>query len=489
MFLKNLECALLTVGQMVRADQLTIASGLSAVDLMRNAGLSVVREIESRWSVRPILVLCGPGNNGGDGFVVARQLSQQGWPVRVAMLGSRDRMTAEARYHADLWQGNIEPLTLISLGDAELVVDAVFGAGFQPLRTNPAIPIFSEIAHRNLRMIAIDVPSGVEGDTGQVHTPAKAVLTVTFFRKKPCHLLMPSRSHCGEVVVADIGIAPSVFETLVPDVFENSPALWYSSFPRPSLESHKYDRGHAMVYGGYPMTGAARLAAFAAARIGAGLTTVVVPEVAFAIYATCMTSIMVRPLSARDSLRSALQDKRISAFLIGPGAGVSETTRRDTVTLLKTKRATVIDADAITVFQDKPTDLDRSIRGPCVLTPHDGEFARIFDPAGDKLTRCRRAAKRSGSVIVLKGADTVIASPSGLCAINSNAPPTLATAGAGDVLSGIITGLLAQGMNTWEAACCGVWIHGEAARTFGPGLIADDLPDLIPEVLRSLNEI
>jgi NAD(P)H-hydrate epimerase len=313
-----------------------------------------------------------------------------------------------------------------------------------------------------------------------------AALTVTFFRKKPCHLLLPSKTHCGEVIVTDIGIPSSVLDTIQPDVFENNPSLWHSHLRQPTSGSNKFDRGHALVYGGYPMTGAARLSAFAAARIGAGLTTVVVPEVAFPIYAASMTSIMVKPLSSRDTLRTILQDKRITAFLIGPGAGVSETTRRDTLLLLKAKRASVIDADAITAFQEQPAELDQAIAGPCVLTPHDGEFARIFDSAGDKLTRCRRAAKRSGAVIVLKGADTVIACPNGRCVINNNAPPTLATAGAGDVLSGIITGLLAQGLDPFEAACAGVWIHGEAARLFGPGLIAEDLPGMIPSVLRSL---
>ena len=481
----NQQNALLTVDQMSQADRLASDSGVSAQELMANAGQAVVREIESRWSIRPIVVLCGPGNNGGDGFVVARLLAQHGWPVRVAMMGSRERMTTEARYHTDQWEGEIEPIATDVLDGAQLVVDAIFGAGFVPSRENPTSTIFAEIARRSLTMIAVDVPSGVVGDTGNVLTPATAALTVTFFRKKPCHLLMPSKSHCGEIVVADIGIPSVVLDTITPDTFENDPSLWLSKWPQQRHDSNKYDRGHAVVYGGYPMTGAARLSAIAAARIGAGLTTIVVPEIAFPIYAASMTSIMVKPLTSQDTFRKTIQDKRFTAFLIGPGAGVCETTRRDTLTLLKTKRATVIDADAITAFQDNPSDLDRAIDGPCVLTPHDGEFARIFDPSGDKLTRARRAANRSGAVVILKGPDTVIACPSGKCVINGNAPSSLATAGSGDVLSGILTGLLAQGMDTFEAACAAVWIHSEAARLFGPGLIADDLPDMIPRVLGS----
>jgi ADP-dependent NAD(P)H-hydrate dehydratase / NAD(P)H-hydrate epimerase len=291
---------------------------------------------------------------------------------------------------------------------------------------------------------------------------------------------------CGEVVVADIGTLPSVFETIVPDTFENDPALWLSKLPHPHDDGNKYTRGHALISGGYPMTGAARMAARAAARAGAGLTTIAVPEIALPIYASALTSIMVKPLEALEDFTRLLDDRRFTALLIGPGAGVSEETRTRVLAMLRTGQPTVLDADAITVFEEDPPSLYRAIVGPCVLTPHDGEFRRLFDPGGDKLTRARAAARRSGAIIVLKGSDTVIAAPDGRAVINANAPPTLATAGAGDVLSGIVLGLLAQGMEPFLAATAAVWLHGAAAVEFGPGLMAEDLPDLLPGVLRSL---
>jgi hydroxyethylthiazole kinase-like uncharacterized protein yjeF len=277
-----------------------------------------------------------------------------------------------------------------------------------------------------------------------------------------------------------------VLEQIVPDTFENNPELWLSDLPRPGDGGNKYTRGHALIFGGYPMTGAARMSARAAARVGAGLTTIAVPEIALPIYATSLTSIMVQPLAARKDFDHLLDDHRVTAMLIGPGAGASEETRTRALAMLGTGRPTVLDADAITVFHEDPLALGRAIVGPCVLTPHEGEFRRIFDMGGDKLTRSRAAARRSGAIIVLKGSDTVISAPDGRAVINANAPPTLATAGSGDVLSGIVLGLLAQGMAPFLAAVAAVWLHGAAAAEFGPALIAEDLPDLLPGVFRRL---
>jgi NAD(P)H-hydrate epimerase len=341
-------------------------------------------------------------------------------------------------------------------------------------------------ARKGSQIVAIDVPSGVMGDTGGVLGAVPAVLTVTFFRKKPGHVLLPGRLLCGEVVVTDIGTPPSVLHTIAPNTFENDPALWLAQLPHPEEGSNKYTRGHALISGGYPMTGAARMAARAAARAGAGLTTIAVSEIALPIYAAALTSIMVRPIAAPDDFDRLLADRRISAFLIGPGAGVGEETRVRALAMLGTGRATVLDADAITSFQDDPPALDRAIVGACVMTPHEGEFKRVFDASGDKLLRTRAAARRSGAVIVLKGTDTVIAAADGRAIINTNAPPTLATAGSGDVLSGIVLGLLAQGMEPFTAAAAAVWLHGAAATAFGPGLLAEDLPDLLPGVFQRL---
>jgi NAD(P)H-hydrate epimerase len=310
---------------------------------------------------------------------------------------------------------------------------------------------------------------------------------VTFFHKKPGHLLLPGRLLCGEIVVADIGTPLSVLDHLDVDTFENGPALWGASLPRPHDGGNKYTRGHALISGGYPMTGAARMAARAAARSGAGLTTIAVPEIALPIYAAALTSVMVKPLAAPEDFAGLLSDRRLSAFLIGPGAGVSEETRLRALAMLATGRPTLLDADAITAFKTDPQTLEKAIIGPCVMTPHDGEFRRLFDPAGDKLTRTRAATRRSGAIIVLKGTDTVIVEPSGQAIINSNAPSSLATAGSGDVLSGIVLGLLAQGMDPFLAAAAAVWLLGAAATAFGPGLLAEDLPDLLPGVFQSLD--
>jgi NAD(P)H-hydrate epimerase len=484
----NGQTALLDVRRMDEADRLTVAAGTPAIELMENAGNAVAHSIGQRWTKRPVIVLCGPGNNGGDGFVTARHLSEAGWPVRIALVGSRDRLVNEARHHAKLWHGGVETLAPAVLHGAELVVDAIFGAGLSRALDGPVAETLAAAARTGVPIVAIDVPSGLMGDTGETLGAVAAVLTVTFFRKKPGHVLLPGRRLCGEVVVADIGIPFSVLDKIMPDTFENDLSLWQSELPRLDEAGNKYTRGHALVSGGYPMTGAARMAARAAARAGAGLTTIAVPEIALPIYAAALTSIMLRPLAAPRDFERLLDDPRFSALLIGPGAGANEETRTRALAMLRTGRPTLLDADAITIFQDDPPSLDRAIIGPCVLTPHDGEFRRLFDPSGDKLTRTRAAARRSGAIIVLKGSDTVITAPDGRAIINSNAPPTLATAGAGDVLGGIVLGLLAQGMDPFLAAAAAVWLHGAAATDFGPGLIAEDLPDLLPRVFRRLHE-
>ncbi len=480
------DTALLNVRQMGEADRLSVEAGIPVFELMDRAGKAIALAIEQRFSACRVLVLCGPGNNGGDGFAAARYLAGHGWPVRVALLGGRDRLTGAAHVHAQLWTGLVDPLIPSVLSSAELVVDAIFGAGLSRPVEGAAAETLAACAGLGLPVVAVDVPSGVLGDTGDDLGATAAVLTVTFFRKKPGHLLMPGRLRCGEVVVADIGTPVSVLEQIVPDTFENDSALWLAELPRPQLGGHKYTRGHALISGGYPVTGAARLAARGAARAGAGLTTIAVPEVALPIYAAALTSIMVHPLKIPSDFQNLLEDHRFTALLIGPGAGIGGATRTRVLEMLGSGRPVVLDADALTSFAEDRESLFRAITGACLLTPHDGEFRRLFDADADKLTRARRAAQLSGAIIILKGTDTVIASPDGRAVINANAPATLATGGSGDVLSGIVLGLLAQGMEPFLAAAAAVWLHGEAATGFGPGLIAEDLPDLLPGVLRRL---
>ena len=476
---------LLTTEQMARADALAIAGGTPGLELMEAAGRAVADRICLRWASRPTAVLCGPGNNGGDGFVIARLLEGRGWPVRVALLGGRGRLKGDAAVNAGRWAGPVEAMSAGALEDAELVVDAVFGAGLDRAVDGAARAAIEAIGGRPCA--AVDVPSGVDGDTGAILGAApKASITVTFFRRKPAHLLVPARFSMGEVHVADIGIPDSVLDEIRPAAFANGPEIWAGALRWPQPGDHKYSRGHAAIAGGGEMTGAAKLAARAAMRIGAGMVSVLCPQAARALYADLVGPLVVAA-NGPKAFSDYLADPRRRAALVGPGAGVSDDTRAVALAALGSGKPTVLDADALTVFADAPDALFAATGGThAILTPHEGEFARLFDCRGDKPARAREAAARSGAAVLLKGADTVIAAPDGRAAINANAPPDLATAGAGDVLAGLALGLLAQGLAPFEAACAAAWIHGEAAAAFGPGLIAEDLPNLVPGVLRGL---
>jgi len=479
--------ALLTPAQMASADAAAAASGVPGVALMEAAGRAVAEAVRRHWAQGPVAVLCGPGNNGGDGFVAARLLQSWGWPVRLGLLGARESLSGDAAHHAGLWQGPVEVLQPSLLDGAAVVVDALFGAGLSRPAEGQALQMLQAVAQSGLPVCAVDVPSGLDGASGQAMGMALAARhTVTFFRKKPGHVLMPGRQLCGQVTVADIGIPAGVLADIAPSVHENTPALWRDAFPWPRVDGHKYQRGHVLVVGGEVMTGAARLSALAAARAGAGLVTVAAPAPAWAVYAAALTSIMVHPLDDANDLVDMLADARKNVLVVGPGAGVSEATRQHVLAALATGRGVVLDADAITSFGAQPEILFAAISGSCVLTPHEGEYGRIFSGQGDKLQKARDAARQSGAVVLLKGPDTVIASPDGRAAVNTNAPPDLATGGTGDVLTGLIAGLMAQGMEPFLAAAAGAWMHGEAARLFGPGLVSEDLPDMLPRVLRRL---
>ena len=483
--------ALLAPAEMGEADRLTIAGGIPGIALMENAGRAVADAVARRWPRCPAAALCGPGNNGGDGFVAARILAERDWPVRVALLGEQSALNGDAAIAAQHWTGPVEPLDPACLDGAALVVDALFGAGLARPIEGIAYRVIEALRARAVPVVAIDVPSGVDGSSGAVRGIApQATLSVTFFRRKPGHLLLPGRDCCGETLVMPIGIAASVLDEVRPSLAANHPDWWGGAFPWPGAASYKYTRGHALIAGGAVMTGAARLAARAAARVGAGLVTVAAPKAAFAVYAAALTGVIVQPVADTDAFRRLLADPRRNAALIGPGAGVLPETRDKVLAILAAGKQAVLDADALTVFADDPHALFAAIREPKtptpVLTPHDGEFARLFDPAGSKLERARRAAQRSGAVVLLKGSDTVIAAPDGRAAINEGAPPELATAGAGDVLAGMVVGLLAQGMPAFEAASAAVWLHGDAARRVGPGLVAEDLVETLPASLAAL---
>ncbi len=491
---------LLTPNEMAEADRLAIAGGIAGIELMENAGRAVADAVSRRAprGAPQVCVVAGPGNNGGDGFVAARLLGERGYPVRLLLYGDRAKLKGDAAEAARRWQGAVEPATPNGFSGAEIVIDALFGAGLDRPVEGAARALIETINGVDAPVIAVDLPSGINGASGAVMGQAvRANETMTFFRRKPGHLLLPGRVLCGPVTVADIGIPAAVLDKVRPQTFVNAPALWTSQFPIPRVDGHKYSRGHAVVVsGGLASTGAARLAARAALRAGAGLVSIATPREALAINAAANLAVMVRAVDDARELEALLADQRLNAVVLGPGGGVGPAMREMALAALSGARAVVLDADALTSFAGDPEALFAAIKArksaPTVLTPHQGEFARLFNepPQTTKLTsKCdlaRRAATASGAVVLLKGPDTVVADPGGRAAITDNAPPWLATAGAGDVLAGIIAGLLAQGMPAFEAANAAAWLHGAAGNEAGPGLIAEDLPDALRSVYRQL---
>src|SRR3984957_10400889 len=482
----------LTTAEMERADRLTIAEGTPGFALMMSAGQAVAEAAMDLVEQGPIVVVAGRGNNGGDGFVAGAELAPRGRGGPGILLCERGSLQGDAASAARGWKYPVLPFNPQAIGKPALIIDALLGAGLNRAVKGEPCDMIEAINANGAPVLAVDLASGINGTTGAVMGAAvRASESITFFRKKPGHLLLPGRIYCGRVRVAEIGIKASVLAEINPRTFENSPALWRGLFPVPDVAGHKYRRGHAVVVsGGASHTGAARLAAMAALRAGAGLVTIASPRDALAINATAELAVMVRPVDDAPELEMLLADRRFNAVAIGPGGGVGVATRELVLAVLGGDRAAVIDADGLTSFaQDGIRDAlfaALAANGRAVLTPHAGEFHRLFGgvvgSSGAKTDIARAAARKSGAIVVFKGPDTVIAGPDGRAAINANAPPWLATAGTGDVLAGLIAGLLAEGMPPFEAACAGVWIHGEAADIAGPGMISEDLAPLVPEV-------
>jgi hydroxyethylthiazole kinase-like uncharacterized protein yjeF len=488
---------ILANAEMAEADRLTIAGGVAGLALMENAGNAVAEAVAARLSVGSrVAVLAGPGNNGGDGFVAAKQLAKRGYAVTILLVGAVEKLKGDAAASAKAWNGPIASGAPAALAGADIVVDALFGAGLDRPVDGVARAMIEAVNAQGAPVVAVDLPSGINGNSGAVMGAAvRAAQTVTFFRKKPGHLLMPGRAYCGPTLVVPIGIPDTVLRHIAPRTFENVPELWRRRFPVPRPEGHKYHRGHAVVVSGPSWsTGAARLAARGALRAGAGLVTIASPREALAINAAANLAIMVRPVDGAAELTRFLADSRLNALALGPGLGVGEQTCELVLAALAGERAVVLDADAITSFE-APQRLAGALKArrdkPTVLTPHEGEFSRYFHgldeqtKVGSKLDRARHGSNLTGAVVLLKGADTVVAAPDGRASIAANAPAYLATAGAGDVLTGIVMGLLAQGMPAFEAASAAVWLHGEAARAFGTGLIAEDIPEMLPRAYRA----
>jgi ADP-dependent NAD(P)H-hydrate dehydratase / NAD(P)H-hydrate epimerase len=513
---------LLTTTEMAMADRLTIEAGTPGIVLMERAGGAVARAAAHRMTTRGcargrIAIFCGPGNNGGDGFVAARHLVAEGFDIDLALLGARADLRGDAAWAAESWTGPVVALDAVALEEVDLAIDALFGAGLTRAVEGEAKDAIQRMNEWTLRtgkpIVSVDIPSGIDGSTGEARGDAvKAAYTVTFFRLKPGHILLPGRVHCGEIECADIGIPDDVLARIAPQNAINVPAVWAACFPRLRIEGHKYSRGHALVLsGGRAHTGAARLAARGALRAGAGLVTVATPSEALPIHAAALTAIMTTICEGPEDLAQILADRRKNAVVIGPGLGVGKATRDLVFAALarhdagtQSPRGIVLDADALTSFAGEPSHLAEAIAASdcsVVLTPHDGEFARLFatkegesrdHPAtellvsGSKLKRACGAAALMQATIVLKGADSVVADQHGRTTIARNAPPWLATAGSGDVLAGFIAALLAQGMPAFEAASAAVYLHAAAAQHFGPGLISEDIPENLPPVLRQI---
>lgn len=487
---------LLTTDQ-VRA--LEEGCGIAASVLMERAGRRIADHAAAM--VAPggrIAVLCGPGNNGGDGYVVAARLKERGFDVAVFALGVPRPASPAAAARAK-WSdpvGSAEDPAMFA--GAGLVIDALFGIGLSRNLDSAAHALVARVNAAGVPVLSVDLPSGVDADTGELRGIAVgAARTVTFFARKVGHALLPGRDLAGEIAVETLDVGADIRLLQSPAAaFLNAPSSWQEDMPRPGAEGHKYRRGHVLVgAGGVAQTGAARLAAMAALRAGAGVVTIAAPEAALPELAAHLTAVMLRPCGGRRELAALMEDRKVTTVVLGPNAGVGAELRGLVEEAAAQDRALVLDADALTSFAgDAPTlasALSATSR-PVVLTPHSGEFARLLGEDSailglpSKLERARRASAMMGAVIVLKGSDTVIAAPDGRAAVNTTGTPYLATAGSGDVLAGIVGGLLGQGMPGFEAACAGVWIHAAAARRFGPGLIAEDLPHLVPPVLSML---
>ena len=477
---------ILTLAETAAAARAAIAAGTPGEALMQRAGAAVAEAAAARFAPCRTLVLAGPGDNGGDAYVAARVLQARGFAVRVEALAPP--RSEAARRAAAAWDGPVGPLSG-GFGDAGLIVVGLVGAGLDRPLAGEALRLARASGPVRERIVAIDLPSGLSGDAGAPVGDAafQAGLTVTFHRRKLAHVLQPGRGFCGEVVVADIGLGPAASS-----LFENGPELWLARFPWPAVAAHKHARGRLIVVSGEAWrTGAARLAARGALRIGAGLVTLVSPPDALLVNAAHLEAVMLAPFETEQELEQA--GHGAEAAVIGPAAGVNDATLANVLALARTGAALVLDADALTVFRDDPDELFSLLDRDDVLTPHPGEFERIFPGlarrSANKVEAAREAARRAGAVVLVKGADTVIAAPDGRAAVNLNGTPWLATAGSGDVLAGLIGGLLAQGMESFAAACAGAWIHADCAGRFGPGLISEDLPGLVPKALADLRAL
>ena len=478
--------------EMAQADQITISSGIPSLQLMENAGQAVFKNLPKR-NLDRILVLAGPGNNGGDGFVTARLLIERGIKVDIYFFGA-----AKISKDCEINKNKINEDNIIneinSISQYTYVVDALFGTGFSREIPKVLLNLFFKIKKSDLPVYAVDIPSGIDGNSSKVYGDCLNCLkTITFFNKKKCHYLYPGKRFCGEVVVEDIGINQDILKTMQPKIKNNRPELWINEFPFPNSGDHKYSRGLLVINSG-PIykTGAARLAGRSAMRVGAGAVKLICDEDAAKVLEPQISVELISVVKEKNEIQQIFKDKKVSSVLVGPGNGVNSETKTRTLMALAFVDHVVIDADAITCFEDAPEELFIDSYPQTILTPHEGEFRRLFgekiSSIEDKVVRTVEASKLAGSIVVLKGSDTIIADLNGNVVINSSEAPYLATAGSGDVLAGIIASLVGkEKMSAFNAACAGTWIHSKLGELIGPGLIAEDLIDNIPLMIKKLH--
>ncbi|MEM6912511.1 MAG: NAD(P)H-hydrate dehydratase [Pseudomonadota bacterium] len=477
-----LERGLLTPVAMAAADQRTIDSGTARGTLIARAARAAFRVLRAQFTRRPVTVLCGPGQNGEDGWMLAALLADAGWPLEIIDLGGGLQIDDAA---PEGLASYVRPSGVFDPAPTSLVVDAVLGAGLARPVTGEIAHVFEKLNKAEVQVLAIDLPSGIDGATGEARGQAvEADVTVTFHRLKPGHLLGDGADHAGRIFLCDIGIAPEAEDMTA---VWNAPCLWKDGLRGNTRETHKYARGHVCVIGGPGLQGgAARLSARAASVSGAGAVTYLSPLSGAEFAAASFDAVMVKPLGDREALDAFLKE-RVGAVVLGPGMGHADKAEIVVETVLETKLPCVLDADALTLYEGRTEEFFDRLHGDCVLTPHEGEFSRLFpDLKGDKRIRTEKAAELSGATVLLKGSTTVIAKTGKPTVISSHGGPELATAGSGDVLAGLIGGFLAKGMTPVKAAAAGAWVHADAARGASPSLNADHLPARIVSVMDAL---
>ena len=457
-------------------------------DLMNNAGKLSAKYINKNLPKKNILVLCGTGGNGGDGFITGNELKKYKWNVTISIIGDIEKITGDSLKAYKKLKIKNTNFNDINLDNIDYVIDAIFGIGLNRNLDNEYIKTIEKINNKKLPVIALDIPSGVNSDNGTISNATfNCFLTLTYSAYKLGHYLLPSAEKCGKIVLLDIGIPKPLIKNTKPVINLNSPSIWKDKIVWPKVNDHKYSRGCIVIIGGpKEMTGAARLAAKAAQRAGSGIVILACDKNSSDIYYRTLTSQIVKSYRNIPELKNIIKDKRINSVVIGPGLGINN--KNVVKNVLKHSNNIIIDADAITCFQNDIKSFKDLIRNKTViLTPHEGEFKKLFpNIKGNLVDKAIYAAKKLNSIIVLKSANTIIASQNNHVILNKYGSRWLATAGSGDVLAGIIGALLSNGMDAFHAAAFGVWIHSSAGIYFGPGLIAEDISDLIPKIYKKI---